>query len=703
MSRSVLKTTTAITLSLALAQPAPGLAQSRLPAPAVPRCVADAGPACRDRSLRVQDAAPDCAADPSQEGCPVAEAAPAAPEAAEAAPAAPEAAPAAPEAVPAELAPEAVPAEPALEAPPADPAPEAVPAEPAPEPVPAAPAPEVAPAAPAPEVVPAEPQPAPTEPLPETVPAQPVPEAPPAEPAPEAAPEAATPEVAPVEATPEAARPEAAEEAAPAEPAAETTPSEAVPEAAPESVPADPAPEATPDSAPAEPAAETTPAEAVPEAAPDSVPAEAAPEATPDSAPTEPAAETGFVAPPPDVTADPAAEAPVADAAPPPTPEEAAVIDALMADPAVAAAVETLDQSLAAAGAGAPGAAVQAAAAAAAGSEAPAPAAEVVTQTLGAEQARSATQDFASAVSTAVPAEAAPKDGLTDLEKAGLVALGAVAVGMLINNNRVVANSGDRVVVDRGNGDLAIWKDDNANLRAPGVVETTERFADGSTLTTLARPDGSRIVTVRDATGRVLRRDRVNLDGSRVVLIDDTRAAAPVEVSQLPPPRVPELRFVEGSDPALIRALLEQAEQPEIGRRFSLAQVRQLREVRELAPELASDPITFASGSSAIRPEEAGKLVELARLMNDLIAEDPGELFLIEGHTDAVGSAAYNLALSDRRAETVALALTEFFDVPPENMVVQGYGERFLKVPIATDEPANRRVALRRITWLVDI
>ena len=44
------------------------------------------------------------------------------------------------------------------------------------------------------------------------------------------------------------------------------------------------------------------------------------------------------------------------------------------------------------------------------------------------------------------------------------------------------------------------------------------------------------------------------------------------------------------------------------------------------------------------------------------------------GYTDAVGDESYNLLLSDRRAETVALALSEYFGVRPENMVVQGYG-----------------------------
>ena len=87
--------------------------------------------------------------------------------------------------------------------------------------------------------------------------------------------------------------------------------------------------------------------------------------------------------------------------------------------------------------------------------------------------------------------------------------------------------------------------------------------------------------------------------------------------------------------------------------------------------------------------------------MQDLLDENPGEMFLIEGHTDATGKAAMNLALSDRRAESVALALTEYFDIPPENMVVQGYGESELLIDTQNDERRNRRVAVRVITPLL--
>ncbi len=64
-------------------------------------------------------------------------------------------------------------------------------------------------------------------------------------------------------------------------------------------------------------------------------------------------------------------------------------------------------------------------------------------------------------------------------------------------------------------------------------------------------------------------------------------------------------------------------------------------------------------------------------------------MFLIEGHTDAVGTEEDNLSLSDRRAEAVAVALTEQFQIPPENLTTQGYGEQQLKVPVQGPDEAE--------------
>ena len=84
-----------------------------------------------------------------------------------------------------------------------------------------------------------------------------------------------------------------------------------------------------------------------------------------------------------------------------------------------------------------------------------------------------------------------------------------------------------------------------------------------------------------------------------------------------------------------------------------------------------------------------------------VIDRNPNEVFMIEGYTDAVGSGEDNLSLSDRRAESVAIILTEQFQVPPENLTTQGYGEQYLKVPTDGPERLNRRVAARRITPLI--
>jgi outer membrane protein OmpA-like peptidoglycan-associated protein len=84
-----------------------------------------------------------------------------------------------------------------------------------------------------------------------------------------------------------------------------------------------------------------------------------------------------------------------------------------------------------------------------------------------------------------------------------------------------------------------------------------------------------------------------------------------------------------------------------------------------------------------------------------IIQADSGQVLLVEGHTDAVGSDLANLALSDRRAETVAEILTYYFGIPPENLVTQGYGEQFLKVPTLAAERENRRVVFRNITYLM--
>ena len=118
-------------------------------------------------------------------------------------------------------------------------------------------------------------------------------------------------------------------------------------------------------------------------------------------------------------------------------------------------------------------------------------------------------------------------------------------------------------------------------------------------------------------------------------------------------------------------------------------------------PRVDLDTVTFETGSWEIAPDQMNRLAPIAQAILQAVQRNPAEVFLIEGHTDAVGSDVDNLSLSDRRAESVAVALTEQFRVPAENLTTQGYGEQYLKVPTEAAERQNRRVTARRITPLL--
>ena len=132
-----------------------------------------------------------------------------------------------------------------------------------------------------------------------------------------------------------------------------------------------------------------------------------------------------------------------------------------------------------------------------------------------------------------------------------------------------------------------------------------------------------------------------------------------------------------------------------------MEEVRESRWLRERMRRVDLNAINFAFASWEVEESEYPKLENVAEAIKRVLKKNRDEVFLIEGHTDAVGSDVDNLSLSDRRAEAVAIILSDTFRVPPENLTTQGYGEQYLKVQ--TDAPliANRRVAVRRITPLL--
>jgi len=115
---------------------------------------------------------------------------------------------------------------------------------------------------------------------------------------------------------------------------------------------------------------------------------------------------------------------------------------------------------------------------------------------------------------------------------------------------------------------------------------------------------------------------------------------------------------------------------------------------QHLADFSARNAILFQSGSARISPESQTALRELA----GFIAECAQAPIYIEGHTDADGGEAANLALSVARAEAVAQALVEL-GVSPLRLYAVGYGE---SAPIASNDTAEGKRLNRRIVVTLD-
>ena len=272
----------------------------------------------------------------------------------------------------------------------------------------------------------------------------------------------------------------------------------------------------------------------------------------------------------------------------------------------------------------------------------------------------------------------------------------------------VFTEPGRVIIVDPG-GQSFIRHSDVDRFRY-GARDIQTQQVGGETRTIIFRPDGSQIIAVVGADGQLIRRIRRDQDGREIVIIDnsyrDPRAVGGFYVD-LPPPviRIPYDRYIVESDvapPELIYDTMEAPPVERIQRRYTLEEIRYSPSVRQLMPSIDINTINFETGSWEIPQDQAARLQSIADGLNRAIQRNPREVFLIEGHTDAVGNSVDNLSLSDRRAESAAELLTRQFGVPAENLTSQGYGAQYLKEQ--TDGPSriNRRVTIRRITPLLN-
>ena len=271
------------------------------------------------------------------------------------------------------------------------------------------------------------------------------------------------------------------------------------------------------------------------------------------------------------------------------------------------------------------------------------------------------------------------------------------------------------VVLQIGGGQLVVDSSGRDQYRIADQDHdstTYDRLSQGRYRETILRPDGTRIVTIYDRDGDVLRRSRFDPDGREIVLAYYDYSKDP-DLGQwrdpgadLPPLqlRVPVQDYVLDADQADAGQIQQFFSRPPVEplhRLYSISEVERSARLRDILPRVELGDLTFDTGSADLGTDQIGALSSVANAMLALLQQNAAETFLIEGHTDAVGSDASNLVLSDARAASVAQILTQAYHIPPENLATQGYGAHFLKIQIDGPERLNRRVVIRRITPLI--
>lgn len=111
--------------------------------------------------------------------------------------------------------------------------------------------------------------------------------------------------------------------------------------------------------------------------------------------------------------------------------------------------------------------------------------------------------------------------------------------------------------------------------------------------------------------------------------------------------------------------------------------------------------VLFEFGKANLTGNARTKVGSIGEVLNE---QAKGRRVSIEGHTDSIGSDAYNQTLSERRAESVASTL-ESDGVSSQRITVKGYGKRYPVAPNTNADGADNpdgRAKNRRVEVVIE-
>ncbi len=158
-----------------------------------------------------------------------------------------------------------------------------------------------------------------------------------------------------------------------------------------------------------------------------------------------------------------------------------------------------------------------------------------------------------------------------------------------------------------------------------------------------------------------------------VLRIDDALATTNVQAAPLQRPIAPTVRVAAATPLNAVRSDAGSA-----------------RHNRAAAKSENGYYVQFAFDSALLEPQFVGHLKRLSDVLN--VQAMSTSCLKIIGHTDTVGDAAYNLKLSERRANTVASYLREKQGISATRLATEAAGETLPLPAIKGDDALNRRV-----------
>jgi outer membrane protein OmpA-like peptidoglycan-associated protein len=163
---------------------------------------------------------------------------------------------------------------------------------------------------------------------------------------------------------------------------------------------------------------------------------------------------------------------------------------------------------------------------------------------------------------------------------------------------------------------------------------------------------------------------------SKSAIVDSLKAAPATRGLSFDPNRASETAFINSVRNRSTRSL-------------SMDERNQLDTIASNKPKIDLE-INFDYNSASISKSSVNAVQQLGEALSD--PQLKGSTFVVSGHTDGIGSEAYNQDLSERRADTIKKYLIDNYHLAAGDLVTVGYGKTRLKDTANPADPINRRV-----------